>query len=392
MLFVLALTSLMAACSSTDDDEDEAIKVAELTEISQQFDAEVAWEKSIGDGVDDYFSRIKPAYGYNKIFSASREGDVYALDVSTGEQVWHVDLSDADSERGFFENRQPALIAGGPVTGINKVFLGTENGEVFALDAETGELAWKGKVKGEIIASPALDSGVLVVNSASGILKAFNASSGEDMWEVDLDVPPLTLRGISAPTIAAGGVIVGTSAGELSVFMLEKGQQGWSVDVGEPSGSTELERVIDVDSQAVVFGDKVYSVSSRGNLVAIDIRNGRVLWKRQYSSYRQMAISGNTIYLTNTKGHIYAVDRINGLERWSNLALTNRGVTGPAVVGKNIVVGDFEGYLHFVNTESGEFVSRHEVDSSGIHTTPTVVDGIIFSQARDGSLQAIKVP
>ncbi|WP_448551670.1 outer membrane protein assembly factor BamB [Thalassotalea montiporae] len=391
LLSAIALATTLAACSSTDD-EDEAIKIAELTDINEQFEVDVAWEKGIGDGVDDYFSRIKPAYGYNKVFSISREGDAYAIDANSGDKVWHIDLSDVNKERGFFDSREPALLAGGPVTGVNKVFIGSENGQIFALDAETGELAWQGKVKGEVIARPALDSGILVVNTASGVLKAFNANTGEDLWQVDLDVPPLTLRGISAPTAAAGGVLVGTSAGELSVFMLEKGQQGWTVPVGEATGSTELERVIDVDSQPLVFGDKVYAISSRGNLVAIDIRNGRILWKRQYSSYRQLAIKGNTLFLTNLKGHVYAVDRVNGLERWSNLALTNRSVTGPVVIGDYLAVGDFEGYLHFLDQETGEFVARHKVDSSGIYATPTVAEGTIYVQARDGSLQAVKLP
>ncbi len=388
---MLAAVSLLTACSSTDD-EDEATKVAELTEITQQFTPEELWEKSVGNGVEHYFSRIKPVVAYSKVFTASREGDAYAFDEATGKEIWHVDLSDIEGKRGFFDSRQSALVAGGPIAGVNKVFFGTENGEVIALDEATGEIAWTGKVKGEIIARPALDEGILVVNTVSGTLKAFNATDGTELWQTVLDVPPLTLRGISAPTTAAGGVLVGTSAGELSVFMLEKGQPGWTVIIGEPTGSTELERVIDVDSKPVVFGDKVYAISSRGNLAAIDIRNGRILWKRQYSSYRQIAIEGNSIFLTNLKGHVYAVDRIDGTERWSNVALTNRGVTGPAIIGNYIVVGDFEGYLHFIDQTTGDIVARYEVDSSGIHSTPTVVDNIIFSQARDGSLQAIKLP
>ncbi len=166
------------------------------------------------------------------------------------------------------------------------------------------------------------------------------------------------------------------------------GQLKW----GEPTGSTELERVIDVDSAPVVFGDKVYAVSSRGNLVAIELKSGRILWKRQYSSYRQISIYRNTIFLTNVRGHVYAIDRLNGIERWSNLELANRGVTGPAIIDGYVVVGDFEGYLHWLDQETGEIVARHEVDSSGIHATPTVVDNIIYSQSRDGDLQAIATP
>ena len=263
---------------------------------------------------------------------------------------------------------------------------------MFALDAETGELVWQGDVKGEIITPPAIDEGILVVNSASGILKAFNAETGEELWKAQQDVPALTLRGISAPVIASGGVLIGTGKGDVSVYILEKGQQGWATEIGEPTGSTELERVIDVDAAPVIFGDKIYAISSRGNLAAIDLQSGRILWKRQFSSYRQISVHRNDIYITNNRGHVYAINRNNGIERWSNLNLANRGVTGPVVVDDYIVVGDFEGYLHWLNQETGEIVARHHVDGSGIHSTPTVVDNILYTQSRDGDLEAIETP
>lgn len=391
LLAVMLLSAGLMACSSTDE-EDESEIVAELTEIQERFEPEVVWDRSVGNGVEDYFSRIKPAVAYGKIFSASREGEVVAFDSETGDRVWEVDLSDVNQDRGFFEGSRSALLAGGPATGMNKVFIGSENGEVFALDAETGELAWQGEIKGEVIVAPAFDSNTLVVNSASGVMKAFDATTGEDLWQIEQEVPPLSLRGISAPAVASGGVIVGSANGEVGVYLLEQGQQGWVAEIGEGSGSTELERVVDVDAAPLIFGDKIYSVSSNGNLAAIELRSGRILWKRQYSSYRQLGISGNTLFLTNLRGHVYAIDRINGLERWSNLALNNRRVTGPVAVGDYVVVGDFEGYLHWLDQETGEIVARHHVDGSGLHATPTVAGEILYSQARDGELQAIKTP
>ncbi|WP_019028394.1 outer membrane protein assembly factor BamB [Colwellia piezophila] len=391
VLTIILLSSSLLACSSNDD-EDPSTKVAELSNLDNAFDVEVIWERSVGDGVADYFSRIKPIVAYGKVYSASRMGDVVAFDQQSGKRAWLADLSDINNERSFWDSRVSALVAGGPIAGLNKIFLGTENGEVFALDAETGELVWKAKIKGEVITAPAIDSGVLVVNSASGIMKAFDANTGEELWKVEQDVPALTLRGISTPVIASGGVLIGSGKGELGVYILEKGQAGWTTEVGEATGSTELQRVIDLDSAPVVFGDKIYAISARGNLVAIELQSGRILWKRQYSSYRQIAVHRNDIFITNTQGHIYALNRINGIERWSNVELTNRGVTGPAVVDSYIVVGDFEGYLHWLDQDTGEIVSRHKVDSSGIHTTPTVSGDVLYSQSRDGDLQAIVTP
>ncbi len=391
-LLAIALLSLGLGACSTTDDEDEATKVAELTEINAAFEAEVLWESNVGNGVSDYFSRIQPSVAYGKLYSASREGDVIAFGLEKGEKIWSTDLSDSKGERGFFDSRKSALLNGGPITGINKLFIGSENGKVFALDADTGKLDWQGEVKGEVIAAPAIDSGILVVNTASGVIKAFNASNGNVEWQIEQEVPALTLRGVSSPAISSGGVVVGSADGTMKVYILENGQEGWTAEVGEATGSTQLERVIDVDSSPVIYGDKVYSISVRGHLAAADLRTGRILWERQYSSYRQLSFSGNTIFLTDIKGHIYAIDRQNGLETWSQLSLTNRDVTGPAVLGNYIVVGDFEGYLHFIDQTTGNIVARHEVDSSGLNIAPTIHEDIIYAQSRNGDLQAIKIP
>lgn len=390
LLVILLMSIGLAACSSTDDDIDPN-EPAELVDIEAKFEPKVVWDQSVG-GVGDYYSQIRPVVAYDKVYTASREGDAYAFDLNTGKKVWHKDLSDINNERSFFSSRTSALISGGPTAGINQIFLGSENGNVYALEAGNGEIVWQGKVKGEVIAAPAFDQATVVVNTSSGVMKSFNASTGEDGWQIEQDVPALTLRGISAPATVAGGVLVGSADGLLTVYIIDNGQQGWTVEIGEATGSTELERVIDVDAAPIVYDEKVYSISARGHLAAVDLRSGRMLWERQYSSFSAVAIDGNNLYLTDIKGHVYAVDRLNGLEKWSQLALTNRGVTGPAVVGNYIVVGDFEGYVHWIEQNSGDIVARHHVDGSGLHSAPTVVDDLVIVQSRDGDLEAIKTP
>ena len=100
-LAILLLSSSLLACSSSDD-EDPSTKVAELSELENAFDVEILWDRSVGDGVSDYFSRIKPIVAYNKVYSASRMGDVIAFDKESGKEVWQADLSDITHERRFW--------------------------------------------------------------------------------------------------------------------------------------------------------------------------------------------------------------------------------------------------------------------------------------------------
>ncbi len=390
LIVAMLLSTALFACSS--DDEEEVITVAELTEINEQFSAEVVWNASVSDGVGHYFSRLSPVIAYDKVFVASRAGDAYALDLTTGKKIWEIDLSDIEDQRGFFDDAISARISGGAVAGYNKVIWGSENGEVFAIEADSGKLAWKADVPGEVISDPALDSNMVFVNTASGALVALDIATGEQVWKAEQTVPPLTLRGVSGVVASAGGVFVGLATGEVSVFIVESGQQGWTTEIGEASGATELQRIVDVDVTPVVFGDKLYAISTNGNLAAIELRSGREVWKRKYSSYRSLTVVGNQIFTTDSQGHVYSIDRNSGLELWSQLVFTGRGVTGAVSVGDYVVVGDFEGYLHWLSKADGSIVARHQVDSSGIYDTPVEHEGLLYVMSRDGDFEVIKTP
>ncbi|MDN3653391.1 outer membrane protein assembly factor BamB [Thalassotalea ponticola] len=390
LLSVVLLSGALTACSSNDQEEQD--KVAELVDINAQFTPQVVWDKRVGDGVEHYFSRLSPAVAYDKVFVASRFGEAYALDQATGETIWSTALYNLDGELGFWDNKPSARIAGGAAVGYDKVVWGSENGDVFALDANSGELVWRTQVAGEVISKPLFSANKLFINTSSGVLVALDANTGEQLWQAQQPVPPLTLRGVSGLSASSGGIFLGSASGEVAVYIEESGQQGWTAQIGEPSGATELQRMVDVDVTPVVVTDKIYAISSNGHLAALDIRGGREVWKRSYSSYRELLVSGNQIFATDVQGHIYAVDRHSGMEQWSNLSLTNRGTTGAVDVGDYIVVGDVEGYLHWLDKAEGRVVARHRVDSSAIYVTPVVVDQLLYVMSRDGDLQVVKTP
>ena len=400
---------LMTGCSSVPSwvnpvtwfEDEEELEIRQLAPISPEFTPTELWDQEVGSGVDSYFSRLRPVVAYDKLFAASRQGLIRAVDATTGAEIWQTNMAEFRHEgvlagvAKFWSDGISAKVSGGLVAAYKTVFFGTENGLVVALDADTGALKWQAVVKGEVLAVPAVDDGVVIVNTAAGVLHALDAETGEQVWQVESEVPPLTLRGIAAPAIAAGGAIIGTATGKLQVYILDSGQLAWDQVIASASGTTELERLVDIDSQPLIIAGVVYTISYNGTLAATELRSGRIIWKREYQSYRRLSFSGNILFVVDEKSQVYALDRRNGVQIWTNSELRRRDLTAATPVGDYIVVGDKYGYLHWLQQDDGKLVARVEVgddEDEGIYAAPVVAQQIIYTQTRDGQLVAISTP
>lgn len=409
-LVVVLLCSTLTACSIIPEwmnpvtwfeDEEEA-EIRRLEPINAQFQPSLIWDEDVGDGVKYYFSRLAPTVAYDKVFAASRQGLVKAFDQASGDELWETDLADYRDEgiftsvSKFWSDGISARLSGGLTAAYQKVYFGTENGLVFALDINTGKVIWQAKVKGEVLAAPAADDGLVVVNTGSGVMHALDAETGEEQWIYESEVPALSLRGVAAPAISNGGAVVGTASGRVAVVITESGQVLWEQTVAAPSGATELERLVDIDSQTIVFGGIIYVVSYNGTLAALDLRSGRVLWKRDYRSYRRLSIDGNNLYVVDDNSQVYALDRRNGIERWSQASLRSRALTAATPVSGYVVVGDKFGFLHWIDKSSGDLVARYNLggddEDEGIHVAPIVEGNTVYAVTREGEIAAIRTP
>lgn len=399
-LKALGLAAMLAlvGCESTDEITEHT--VAEIKPFTEKYEVDVEWQESAGDGVGAFFSGLAPAISDDFVFAGSRAGDIYAFNKTDGDLVWSSDIRKEPPSLWTaitFETVAPAKLSGGITAAYDNLYVGTEEGEVIALSQATGEVIWRVEVKGEVISSPAAGEGWIAVMTGSGNVTVLHPDTGEERWSSETDVPALSLRGTSSPSIAAGGVLVGTATGKIKVLLLEKGIPAWEQAIGTSKGTTDLERLVDVDSSPLINGKTVYSIAYNGNLVAIDMLSGRIMWKREYSSYRNLALDNRTIYLTDAKGTVSAVDAASGIERWSISELKNRQLTQPVVYKDTIAVADFEGYIHFIDRTSGELVARHRYFNGwvngleGAQAKMSVADDMLYVQTRDGEVSALKL-
>ncbi|MCT8124584.1 outer membrane protein assembly factor BamB [Alishewanella sp. BS5-314] len=386
---VVLMTLTLAACSSKE-------KLV-LPEVQNQISPKKVWSAQVGKGVAHYESGLRPLIHAERVYMASREGMVMAFELSSGKRLWTYDLRKDDTLSTIQKLRQRfssdnARIAGGISQGFGNIYFGTENGEVVALNAETGQLSWRVQVPGEVLVSPAVGDGFVVAKLGTGALVGLSSDNGEQRWIFENEQPPLTMRGTGEPVIESGGVVYGTASGRVGVLIVDRGFQAWEENIATPKGSTDLSRLVDVDAKPIVIAGTIYSIAFNGELHALDLRTGQQLWKRDYASFRNMTVQGTVLYLVDSVGRIHAVDRRNGTELWSQTGLHRHFLTGPAVYKDYLVVGDNKGNLHWLDRNSGDFVARQSFDSSGFFREPVSNNEVLVISTRDGELTVLQTP
>lgn len=384
----LAALLVLPGCGSLVGEKEEVVDPpAELVEFQQSLEIDRLWDRNTGGGTNKQYLTLSPVVSGERVFIADTNRKLLSLDAGTGRNLWSYQLRFGD--RGWFNDDDQVYITGGPGYGEQTLLIGTSKGDVVAIDAETGKERWVAKVTSEILSPPQIANNVVVVRTLDGRVYGLDAASGRRLWSYDRTVPALTLRGNSAPVIEGGVVIVGFDGGHLVALELTSGRQIWEASISQPRGRSELDRMVDIDATPVVLGGIVYVVTYQGQLAALAMDNGRMLWNRQLSSHAGFTVDDDNIYITDDHSIIWAIDRLNGSSVWKQDGLANRQVTAPASIGNYLVVGDFEGYLHWLNKTTGAFSARQKIAGDRIIAAPVSNSGAVYAYSTNGRLAAL---
>ena len=371
----------LAGCSLFGGEE-EIVQVSPSPKVSNQFSIKEVWRNSTS-GNTHIYSLLGPINYDNAIYAASRSGQVKAIDLLNGHTIWDKNLS-----KSTLFSSKTALFSGGVSADDKYVYVGSERAVVYALDRNDGNVIWEKPVKGEVLARPISSEDKLIVYTASGNLQALNRNTGEDVWDVMLEVPPLSLRGNSTPTIAHGAAILGDDTGHVNAYYLNDGQLIWQQRISHPSGSTEIAKLNDVDSTPVIEGNLAYAIGYNGNVVALDLSNGQIVWRKEMGSTHSFAVDSQHLFVVDQDDNVQAVSKNGGTVLWTQADLLHRQLTDPVLYENYIVLGDFEGYLYWLSKDNGEVVAKTQVSSSGLISKPLVVDNKVIVQAKNGDIYA----
>lgn len=349
----------------------------ELVELPNGVPIDIVAKLRVTDGTPRTYPKPLPAFDGHQVFTLSESRrEVFAHRLTDGKRLWKTDLKTS--------------VSGGVGAGDGMVLVGTGSGEVIALAAAGGEERWRSQVDSEVLAPPTARSGVVVVATGDGHLFGLDIADGARRWSVERDVPTLSLRGGSAPLTTDGNAVHGFADGHLMMVDLLTGREAWDTPIVQPRGRTELERMVDADCQPVIEGGAIFAATFQGRISSIDLSSGSATWAREFSCSSALAADWSNVYASDTNDKVAAFDLSSGVVYWEQEALKGRHLTGPAVLGDYIAVGDIEGYVHLLKATDGSLAGRVRPTKDAFLLAPYVRSGVVYFLSEGGHLFGLR--
>jgi outer membrane protein assembly factor BamB len=349
---------------------------APLIKFEESLKVRKVWSTGVGDGMGKQGLSMAPAYASGVLYLADHEGRLVAVDAESGRKNWELKTKQAFS--------------GGPGLAGEQLYMGTVEGRVIAYDINGGAELWNAQVSSEVLAPPASADGIVVVRCIDGRVFGLDAVSGRRLWIYDHKVPLLTLRGNADLLVRGSTVYIGYDDGSVVSLRASDGTLIWNQTIVSPEGRTELERLADIGRQMVMVASDLIVSSYKSRVVSLAADSGRLLWFKEISSATGVVVDRTHLAVSEKNDDLWMLDRRNGSTLWKVDQLTNRGLTRPAFYGDFVVVGDAEGYLHWLDTEIGSFVARERATKKPFAAAPFSIGTTLYVLTHDGKLIAYR--
>jgi len=368
--FALAILSTALVGCSSNKVKEVKIKPNPLPKVAHATSLVQVFSKDVSSTSEEDPLRLRLDTENGVVFALDPKGEVAAY--KGKQRLWETKVTKAGLSSGI-------EVADG------LVIVGSPKGKIYALDQATGAKKWTAQLSGALISSALIQSGRVIVVSNDATVYALDEETGQQAWTYKLPNASFSLRGQASPvSLDPRTILVTTSTGYLYAIDSVAGVPRLQRRVAVTEGRSDIQRLIDVDSEPVVSGQYVVTTSFQGQVTVLDLASQRVLWSENSSSINRPEVFDGKVFVSQTDGQLIAHDLITGEQLWKNEQLLNRNLSNAVVLGQNLVVGDLDGYLHLIDPNTGKILGRSK--TSGEVRTLRIIDNQLYVATRKGDL------
>ena len=315
---------------------------------------------------------LQVGYVNGQIVTASRGGDLTGFN-SAGERLWSINVGDQ-------------ITGGVALDALSQTaIISTRDGQVMAFDSVTGAKRWQKQLSGSVLTPALITNNRVILSANDGFLHGLSLQTGQSVWQFATQVPAISVRGSAAPTLLdSKTALLATADGRLHAVTTDSGLPQWSRRVGVGTGSSEVERMSDVDGTPIVDKNQLFAISYSGQLLGIDLASRQVMFVNELASLKSLAVNNQQVIATSLEGKVVAYNRSTGEVLWESEELAYRHLTNPVMIGNYIAVGDFDGVVHLFDPASGKIVSR--VQTKGALSSLQVQGSRLMTQSTSGQV------
>ncbi len=349
-----------------------------------------AWSTNVGDGSGARAKLLsQPIVAGGRIFTVDSKNTVTALRGTNGQKLWQKDLTPTDAE---------GASSGGIAYDSGRIFVSTGFAQLVALDARNGKVLWRQTLSGPIRGAPTVRAGRVVVITVDDHTYCLAADDGQIQWTHQGTIEQAALLAGNSAAIDGNIVLVPYSSGELFALRIENGSVVWQDQVANVSKSQGVATLSDITGRPIIDRGKVYVMGHADSLAAIDLRSGRRLWDRDIGGVQSPWIGGDYLFALTSDNEAIAIDTKNGrimwvtqLQSWENPEKKKDRIvwSGPVLASDRLIVGSSTGMLATLSPYTGAVLGQVETDT-GISVPPVVAGGSLYFYTDDAEVVAYR--
>lgn len=359
--------------------------------IAVNADLKKAWTADIGNGANSGQQiTASPIVADGRIYTMDVDAEVSAFDVKDGKRLWRIDLTPKEEDDGLF--------GGGLAFDDGRVFATTGFAQVVALEADSGRIIWRKPLDAPVHGAPTARGGRLFVVTVDNKLYALDAADGSQLWTHSGLAETASILGAASPAEDGGVVVVPYSSGELVALRVENGQVLWTESLSAVRRTDIVSSLADIRGRPAIDRGRVFAMSHGDMLVSIDMRSGQRVWEREIGGFESPWVAGPVVYVLSKDQELVALERDSGrihwvrsLPRWKDEKDKTNPIlwTGPILVSDRLLVAGSNGEALAISPYSGEVLGMVKLPD-GAPVAPVVADGSVYFLTSDAELVAYR--